>query len=211
MRNKLFTALIIVTIVFSFSACSESNYSSEDQDTYTTPVTEDETTAPQPVPEQTSALPDGVIDWSDAKQHVGENAVIYGTVQSVKYASSSNGSPTFLNIGVDYPNENRVSVIIWDKNRGNFSPSPESLYSGQEVYVSGYIDTYNGVVEIEVSNPSQIEVGNYNISSSKEDSTQNDNWSGFNQQDLYDQQDYYYEQEQDYYDDQDYYDHFTDY
>ena len=103
-------------------------------------------------------IPSGAIDWSEAGRHIGENATIYGEVKSVNYATGSRGKPTFINIGVNYPDTKRVTALIWEDYRGNFSPSPESQYSGKIICVTGYIDTYNGVAQIEVRSPSQIEI-----------------------------------------------------
>jgi hypothetical protein len=45
-------------------------------------------------------------------------------VVSTKWASGSKGQPTFLNIGNPYPDENRLTVVIWIQNRGNFPYAP---------------------------------------------------------------------------------------
>jgi hypothetical protein len=39
---------------------------------------------------------------------IGRYATIRGYIAGTKYASYSNGSPTFLNMGVDYPSSRRV-------------------------------------------------------------------------------------------------------
>src|SRR5687768_4440310 len=60
------------------------------------------------------------ISWQDAGDHIGETATIRGPVAGTRYASDSNGQPTFLNVGVDYPNPDRFVVLIWGENRGEF-------------------------------------------------------------------------------------------
>jgi hypothetical protein len=52
------------------------------------------------------------ISCYEAKDHVGERTAVYGTVVSTKYASESNGKPTFLDMCYAYPDPNRLTVII---------------------------------------------------------------------------------------------------
>ena len=112
------------------------------------PVEEEIEVAEEPV--------EDVISWSEAKYHIGERLTVHGPVISTYYASTSNGQPTFLNIGKDYPDPGRFTVVIWGKNRSNFPQAPEVYYSGKMIYVTGLIEEYEGVAEIAVSSPSQI-------------------------------------------------------
>jgi hypothetical protein len=99
-----------------------------------------------------------VVDWSEAGRYLGWNKVICGPVASANYAASSTGSPTILNIGNDYPSTNRFVVIIWGKYRDYF-PSPlESFYRGKTICVQGEVGFYEGVYEVEVAYPNDIEV-----------------------------------------------------
>ncbi|MEM2002201.1 MAG: hypothetical protein QXT77_06130 [Candidatus Methanomethylicaceae archaeon] len=50
---------------------------------------------------QRSSLP--VIEATEAKEHVGEEATVCGRVVSTRYAATSRGSPTFLNFERPYP------------------------------------------------------------------------------------------------------------
>ena len=74
------------------------------------------------------------------------------------YASGSNGKPTFLNVGKDYPDPARFTVLIWGENRGKFSPAPEIQYKGKTIYVYGLIELYKGSPEIVITSPSQIQI-----------------------------------------------------
>ena len=109
----------------------------------------------QPIPEPTIS---NTIPWNEAKNHIGDRLTVYGPVVSTNYAFSSKGSPTFLNIGKNYPDPNRFTVVIWGENRGKFSPPPDISYKGKKrIYVTGLIEEYQGVPEIEVTSPSQIQ------------------------------------------------------
>jgi DNA/RNA endonuclease YhcR with UshA esterase domain len=99
----------------------------------------------------------GAVSWRNARSVIGRTATIRGRVAGTKYAASSNGSPTFLNLGVDYPSSRRVTVVIWGRNRARFG-APESRYRGRTICVRGYVDTYRGTPEIEARSPSQIRI-----------------------------------------------------
>lgn len=105
-----------------------------------------------------SNLPENAVDWLMAPQHVGETVSVYGPVVDSEYARTSNGQPTFLDLGTFYPDPDRVSVVIWGKNRGNFSPSPEALYEGKRICVTGEVYVYDGVCNIEATSPDQIKI-----------------------------------------------------
>lgn len=99
---------------------------------------------------------ENTINWSEAASYVGEHATVCGPVISARYAPSSRGAPTFINIGADYPSENRFTVVIWGSDRELFGKAPESDYLGETICVTGVIILFDRIVEIEASDPSQI-------------------------------------------------------
>lgn len=103
-------------------------------------------------------VPEGAIEWKDAGRHVGETITVYGPVVSTEYASTSNGQPTFLDIGLPYPDKGRVSVTIWGESRDAFPVPPEEMYDGETVCVTGEVYLYNEVCNIEASSSSQINI-----------------------------------------------------
>lgn len=120
------------------------------------PTSEGDTTAPEEAPSPT--IPSSAIPWNEASAHVGETVTLYGLVVGAEYANTSNGQPTFLDIGASYPDKNRLSITIWGKNRAAFSPSPEALYEGKTICVTGEVYLYDGVCNIEITSPDQIEI-----------------------------------------------------
>ena len=102
-------------------------------------------------------LPAGAISWDTAKDHIGDRATVCGPVAGTKYGATSRGKPTWLNIGKDYPSSERFVVIIWGENRGNFPQPPESYYLGKTICVTGLIQPYEGIPQIEVTTPDQIQ------------------------------------------------------
>jgi hypothetical protein len=97
----------------------------------------------------------GAVSWQRARANVGRVVTVKGRVVGALYASSSNGSPTFLDIGADYPSPRRLTVVIWIENRGRFT-APERRYRGHTICIRGLVDTYEGVAQIEARSPSQI-------------------------------------------------------
>lgn len=75
---------------------------------------------------------------------------------STHFASTSNGQPTFLNVGRDYPDPGRFTIVIWGDDRANFSAPPEDLYDAATICVTGTIETYEGVPQIVANAPSDI-------------------------------------------------------
>ena len=154
----LFLVALALSLMFAFVVgCGETETSTK---SYQSSETEKGTTTsnPAPQPQPTPKPQPTGIPWDQAKYHIGERATVYGPVASTKWATSSRGQPTFINLGNAYPNTNRFQAIIWVQNRGNFSFAPESYYSGKTISVTGLIVNYEGIPEIEVTSPSQIQV-----------------------------------------------------
>ncbi len=100
--------------------------------------------------------PEGSILWSQASDFIGEMKTVYGKVESVAYRPDVNGGPTFINIGDDFPSKNRVTVVIWEQNRGNFSPTPENQYLDKYITITGCLYNYDGLPQIESTSPSDF-------------------------------------------------------
>jgi hypothetical protein len=96
------------------------------------------------------------ISAAEAKNHVGEKATVCGEVASTRYAASSRGNPTFINLDKPYPNQ-IFTVLIWGSDRPKFG-DPENMYRSKHICVMGKISDYKGVPEIVAYEPSQITV-----------------------------------------------------
>jgi hypothetical protein len=92
----------------------------------------------------------------DAASHVGEVATVCGVVASAKYATSTKGEPTFLNLDEPYPAQ-VFTVVIWGSNRAAFG-EPERSYIHKNICVTGTIQNFRGKPEIVASAPTQIAV-----------------------------------------------------
>lgn len=116
-----------------------------------------EESAPSEAASAGDELPDAV-PWSQAATRVGETVTVCGPIVGAEWASGSNGQPTFLDMGAAYPDESRLSIVIWGEDRSNFPEPPEDMYEGQSVAVEGEVYVYEGVCHVKVTSPSQITV-----------------------------------------------------
>jgi DNA/RNA endonuclease YhcR with UshA esterase domain len=96
------------------------------------------------------------ITPAGAKDYVGKEATVCGTVKSARYASSSNRKPTFLNLDKAFPNP-IFTAVIFEENRSKFAKPPEEQFKDKAICVTGKIQEYNGTPEIVVTEPKQIE------------------------------------------------------
>jgi hypothetical protein len=114
--------------------------------------------APTGAPAASETPPPAPLSWEEASRHVGKEVTVCGPVMDAHYAETSNGKPTFINIGKAYPDPARLTIVIWGHDRDEFSADPAQLYLDQTICVSGLIEEYQGLIEIEVSDPAQIEI-----------------------------------------------------
>ena len=107
-------------------------------------------TTPTPTPK--------FIMWNQAKRYVGLTKTVKGPVKGTSYESSERGCPTFLNIGRDYPNRSRFTVVIWGKDRSAFPSRPEVFYRGKTVLATGKIRMYKGSAQMFIRSPSKLRI-----------------------------------------------------
>lgn len=151
---------LLLALTLCLTGCSGSSKSSSRSSKSTTnsqsqsnkEITTPEVTVPQ------SSIPAGAINWQDAGSYMGQNVTIYGPVKKASYKSSVNGKPTYIDIGVAYPDTSGVSAIVWGEDRSNFSSKPESAYNDKNICVTGLLYEYKGSKYIKVTSPDQIQV-----------------------------------------------------
>jgi DNA/RNA endonuclease YhcR with UshA esterase domain len=97
------------------------------------------------------------LTTQQAKSHIGESQTVCGAVKGSYYAKNSNGSPTYINLDGSYPNQ-PFNIVIWNQYRSTFKIAPEQSYKGKNLCITGIIDEYKGIPNIEVKSPSQIQI-----------------------------------------------------
>lgn len=91
----------------------------------------------------------GAVDWRDAGQHIGTVTEVCGPLVSIV----DDESGTFFNVGVDYPDPARFSVVVFDQYFDYSSLSESESY---ELCVTGELQNYQGVSQIVADDMSQI-------------------------------------------------------
>jgi hypothetical protein len=102
------------------------------------------------------SLPLKTLTAAEAKDHIGEQNTVCGKVASTRYAATTRGKPTFLNLDKPYPSQ-VFTILIWGENREKVG-TPEEKYRDKQICVTGKITEYRGAPEIVVSDPQSIEV-----------------------------------------------------
>lgn len=97
-----------------------------------------------------------VLTADQARNHIGETAIVCGVVASTHFAGQSRGTPTFVNLDKPYPNQ-VFTILIWGEDLSKFSPRP-ATWEGKRVCATGNISSYRGVPEIVAKSPGQITV-----------------------------------------------------
>ena len=110
-----------------------------------------------PTPLPTTTIPADALSWTEAKYHMGDITTVCGPVVGSHWDRNSTGEPTIINIGKDPPAPDRFTIVIWIHSRGNFPQAPEEYYLGKTICATGLIYPYQGIAQMTVENPSQIE------------------------------------------------------
>ena len=97
------------------------------------------------------------LSSKEAKDHIGEHATVCGKVVSSRYATSTRGTPTFLDLDAPYP-KNPFTIVIWGENRSKFG-TPEEKYRDKDICATGTITSYRGLPEMVLTDPGQISIG----------------------------------------------------
>ena len=121
------------------------------------------------------------ITPEEAHKYIGQSKTVCGVVVNTKYASTTKGSPTFLNLNKPYPNH-IFTIVIWGTNRSKFDQPPENFYKGKNVCATGKIESYKGTPEIIVESPSQIKLSDKDIKSS--DTLNSDYYKRYSQEEI---------------------------
>ncbi len=92
------------------------------------------------------------VKIADAKNHLGETQTVCGKVVSEWKATSSTGTPTFINLDAPYPNQT-FKIVIWQEDLQDIGPLPAQ---GSRVCATGKLQTYRGVPQIVVRSVGQL-------------------------------------------------------
>ena len=106
-------------------------------------------TTPEAPPTPTAETqPGGGISWDQATDYAGSNQRVCGPLAG----GGNSDNDVFLNLGRDYPDRDRFQIVIWDI--GGLEP----IAGGVTLCTAGVITLYEGVAQIELRDPSAIEI-----------------------------------------------------
>lgn len=113
-------------------------------------LTEEGLCGNDPVPDAPDvAVPSGGgIPWNEAVGHAGTSQRVCGPLAG----DGVSDDDVFLNLGLDYPDPGRFQIVLWDI--GGLEPIPY----GATLCTEGVITLYNGVAQIQLEDPSRIEI-----------------------------------------------------
>jgi hypothetical protein len=98
--------------------------------------------------DRNAGQPGGGIAWSDASLHVGSVQRVCGPLAGI----GGSADDVFLNIGRDYPDPDRFTIVIWDIG------GVEPIEPGTTTCTSGEIVLFEGVAQIHLRSPGEVEL-----------------------------------------------------
>jgi hypothetical protein len=97
------------------------------------------------------------IKLEDAGKHVGDSVKVCAKIYGGIFLDRSTGTPTFLNVGGLYPN-NQLTIVIWADLRKEFEQKPEEFYKDKNVCIFGKITLFKDKPQIVLYSKSQLVV-----------------------------------------------------
>lgn len=107
-------------------------------------------------PANSQSQVDNAIPADMAARFTGKSGTVCGKVGKARFAENSEGTPTFLYMGGNFPRHTFTARIPGDA-RAKFKPAPETL-EGKDVCVIGTIERDNARAEIVVNSPSNLKL-----------------------------------------------------
>jgi len=83
------------------------------------------------------------LSTTEATRHIGERATVCGEIAGEHTATTSRGTPTFINLDKPYPNQ-VFTVLVWGSNKTTIGNLP---HTGR-ICATGTITDYRGIPEI---------------------------------------------------------------
>ena len=107
-------------------------------------------------PANSQSQVDNAIPADMATRFTGKAGTVCGKVGKARFAENTEGTPTFLYMGGNFPRHTFTARIPGDA-RAKFKPAPEEL-EGKDVCVIGTIERDQSRAEIVVNSPSNLKL-----------------------------------------------------
>lgn len=95
----------------------------------------------------------------DARYHIGKDGMVCDRVDKVRFAQNSEGSPTFLYMGGQFP-RHLFSVRVPGAERDKFNPALDAL-EGRDICAIGRIERDSSRAMIEVTSPANLKLATF--------------------------------------------------
>ncbi len=86
--------------------------------------------------------------------YIGKNVTVCSKVFST-HITKGEKPVTYLNLGAAFPDQ-KLTLVIFQKERPNFPTAPEEYYNLQEVCVTGNLNLYKDKPQIIIKSPNEI-------------------------------------------------------
>jgi hypothetical protein len=108
-------------------------------------------------------------DWAIARQKIGQVVTVIGPLLDTRPRSDITGSPLWMDVGKQFPEKNRLTVVVWGQNWNKFDMREldveswvQNFSNGQKnipICIKGKVTEYKGIPQIELTTPDQIRIG----------------------------------------------------
>lgn len=99
----------------------------------------------------------GSTSWDEASSKVGETAEVCGPLVSYHHAPKETGDPTFLNLGADYDDPTRFTIVVWDSGTEVTDMLEGLSTDGLKTCATGEVSLYEEeVAQIELTSASDL-------------------------------------------------------
>lgn len=114
-----------------------------------------------PTPTPVSVFNPNEIPWTQAVNYIGSTKTVCGKIVHMGDDISEEGSGAiWLDMGARYPDKNRISIVFWPEYQKAFGyeANINELYMAENICITGFIESFDGVPQIEATTPKQIEI-----------------------------------------------------
>lgn len=102
----------------------------------------------------TASCSDSDTSWDDASSMLGKTTRVCGPLVSIANVSEPWGDASFFNLGADYPNLDRFTIVVWEES----SHRLRDVLQGEQVCATGRVSLYKGVPQLELDSLSELSV-----------------------------------------------------
>lgn len=101
------------------------------------------------------AVTRGQVTAPAAKYYIGDKCTVCGTVVATKHIKNGTSDPTYINLDDRFPNQ-IFTVVIYGRDRMNFTYEPEQYLKGRRICVKGRVGEYKSTPQMVIKDEHKI-------------------------------------------------------